>query len=62
MIDKDTPEEKKNIKNLKIAGGSSLNAINFSPSKVLIGTVMSYSLALQVIHTSKNGYFFLILN
>jgi hypothetical protein len=62
MIDRDTPEENKKIKNMKIAGGSSLNAISFRPSKVLIGALMSYSLALQVIQTAKSGCFFLILN
>lgn len=62
MIDNGTPEENNKIKNLKIAGGSSVNAISFRPSKVLIGSLMSYSLALQVIHTTKSGCFFLILN
>ena len=61
MMDKDTPEENNKFKNRKIAGGSSVNAIS-RPSKVLIGSLMSYSLALQVIHTSKCGCFFLILN
>ncbi len=62
MINKDTPEEKSKIKNMKIAGGSSFRPISFKPSKVLISSLMSYSLALQVINTSKNGSFFLTLN
>ena len=62
MINNNTPEENNNIKNLKTAGRSSLRTVKLGPSKFLIARLVSYSLALQVINTSKSGTFFHILN
>lgn len=62
MINNDTPEETNDFKDLKIAGRFSLATIKFGPSKFLIARLVNYSLALQVINTSKTGTFYQILN
>ena len=62
MINNDTPEEMNDFKDLKIAGHSSLLTIKVNPSKFLITRLVNYSLALQIINTSKTGTFYHILN
>ena len=62
MINKDTPEEMNHFKDLKTLEQSSLKTIKFGPSIFLIAKLVNYSLALQVINTSKSGNFFVILN
>ena len=62
MINNDTPEETNYFKDLKTTGRSSLKIIKFNPSMFLIAKLVNYSLALQVVNTSKAGVFFLVLN
>ena len=62
MINNDTPEEMNDFKDLKIAGHSVFTTKKYGPSKFLIARLVNYSLALQVINTSKAGIFYQILN
>jgi hypothetical protein len=62
MINNDTPEELNHFKDLKTAGWSSLKTIKFNPAMFLITKLVNYSMALQVVNTSKAGVFFLVLN
>jgi hypothetical protein len=62
MINSDTPEETNDFKDLKISDHFSFATLNHGPSKFLITRLVSYSLALQVINTSKAGIFYHILN
>ena len=62
MINKDTPEETNDFKDLKIADHFSLAKLKLGSSKFLITRLVSYSLALQVINTNKAGIFYHILN
>lgn len=62
MINNDTPEETNDFKDLKIAGLISFSTLKHGPSKFLITRLVDYSLALQVINTSKSGIFYHILN
>lgn len=62
MINNDTPEETNDFKDLKIAGRFSFTTLKYGPSKFLISRLVNYSLALQVVNTSKSGIFYHILN
>ena len=62
MTNNDTPEKTNEFKDLKIAGRSSVRTIKLSPSQFLITRLVNYSLALQVVNTSKTGTFYHILN
>jgi len=62
MINNDTPEETNDFKDLKIAGHLTFATLKSDPSKFLIKRLVNYSLALQVITTSKAGMFYHILN
>jgi len=62
MINNDTPEETNDFKDLKIAGHFTFTTLKHGPSKFLINRLVNYSLALQVINTSKAGIFYYILN
>ena len=62
MINNDTPEETNDFKDLKIVGHSVFTTKKYGPSKFLITRLVNYSLALQVISTSKAGIFYQILN
>ena len=62
MINNDTPEETNDFKDLRIADQFFSKTMKLEPSKFLIARLVNYSLALQIINTTKTGTFYHILN
>jgi hypothetical protein len=62
MINNDTPEETNDFKDLRIADQLFSKTMKLEPSKFLIARLVNYSLALQIINTTKTGTFYHILN